>query len=424
MTTTTITADNSHIWYWTRKLPGVAVPAPRGVKLPRVWTRTTSDQTPGWRHRIRMGQDASTTLTGTRYKTKRRTGLYEGIHKTIPLSNFYQSGDMMAGHLTNEPAAATSSVVAKATSAAQIAFAKDYRKRTQQFSGGVFAGQLLQTVHELARPAQGIRKGIDELANLLDRRLRPIIKAKEEAKLTAKVVSETWLEWVFGHRANIQDLDDAATAFRAMAAGRCFDIVRMVGTGEAAEMVSNGLVNYIPDSGLPSGISYARTNRLEVTWAQVTIRGAWKNENPSKEMPLPMNFGVGVLDVLPTAWELIPWSFMADYFINIGDVLDAWQMRFVNFAWMNRTTRSGRSIQMSDLIPGDGSGSTYKPLTAYGGQARSERYDVVRVPITSSWETGFTVKIPGFGSTRWLNIAALIALKGRRRYHGGYVGQD
>jgi hypothetical protein len=421
MTTTTKLVDHSVLWSWAQKLPGVPTETAATLRLVRVHSRTTSDQTPGWRDRIKAGKDASTSLTAVRYVAKRRTGLYEGIHKTNPIFDFHMTGDVMANNgFANVPPAAPASVVTEATSAAQIAFAKAYRKQTQNFSGGVFAGQLLQTVRELARPAKGIREGIDQLALLLQKRLRPVIKVKEEAKLTAKVVSETWLEWVFGHRANIQDLDDASKAFRAMAAGRCFDIVRMIGTGKAELQISNDLVTFSPASSFPSGKNYAQVYRSDTAKCEVTIRGAWKNSNPSSEMPLPGNFGVGVLDVLPTAWELIPWSFMADYFINISDVLDAWQMRFVNFAWMNRTTRSSRTIQYSDLIGGSGAGTTYKPIHAYGGQAKSSRFDVTRVPISSTWETGFTVRIPGFGSTRWLNIAALIALRGKPHTRGGY----
>lgn len=34
-------------------------------------------------------------------------------------------------------------------------------------------------------------------------------------------------------------------------------------------------------------------------------------------------FGFSAKEFVPTLWELLPWSFLVDYFTNVGDILDA-----------------------------------------------------------------------------------------------------
>lgn len=40
-------------------------------------------------------------------------------------------------------------------------------------------------------------------------------------------------------------------------------------------------------------------------------------------LSVPSDFGISVLDIPGTAWELMPWSWLADYLCNIGDLLQS-----------------------------------------------------------------------------------------------------
>lgn len=51
-------------------------------------------------------------------------------------------------------------------------------------------------------------------------------------------------------------------------------------------------------------------------------------------------FGFSQMDVLPTVWELIPWSFLADYFSNIGNVLAAWSFDQASLEWVNKGSKT------------------------------------------------------------------------------------
>lgn len=159
--------------------------------------------------------------------------------------------------------------------------------------------------------------------------------------------------------------------------------------------------------------SYTSVN--DVLSAQATVRGAWKNSSPSGQMPLPELFGAGVADIVPTAWELIPWSFMVDYFSNIGVVLDAWSMRFVNFAWLNLTVRNSRVVQAGGLRTDHNPFVGSDIIVQNESPVRRVRYvvkTVSREKVDNQFETELMVRIPGFPETnKWLNIAALLAMR-------------
>jgi hypothetical protein len=48
-------------------------------------------------------------------------------------------------------------------------------------------------------------------------------------------------------------------------------------------------------------------------------------------------FGFNPQNFIPAAWELLPWSFLADYFTNIGDILTASIVSTKHLAYTNRT---------------------------------------------------------------------------------------
>jgi hypothetical protein len=121
-------------------------------------------------------------------------------------------------------------------------------------------------------------------------------------------------------------------------------------------------------------------------------------------MPLPMRFGLSLSDVVPTAYEAFMWSFLLDYFSNMGDVLDAWCVGMVDFAWLNRTTRSRRIVKFSDAIATPLAGES---RYAYGGHTRVVTKTVKREKVDNFNDAKVLVKLPGSGSTQWLNIAAL-----------------
>lgn len=390
-------------------------------------TSIRQDNIIGWKDRIRRGVDCTTWLEGTRFNYRLTSGrLWAKVpYRSNTLEPVYtMNGRILQGTFDFTIGLCSPSVVSTATAIAQQNFAKQVRKRTRAWQGGVFTGEILQTAKMLASPGKVMFKEIFRLHKNLQNTLKKqkqfrrggvprYVKAlKNNAQHSSSAIASTYLEWKFGVEPLIQDLDDAGKAFRKLASGRQFDTIRVSAGGYADGRVGSDLIPLSNVAGFSYyGIGSHSTRRETYDESEVTYKGAWKADNPSSEMPVPMTFGVSIQDIVPTAWELVPWSFFVDYFTSVGDTLDAWQMRFVSFAWLNRTTRSSRKVSYSDVIvpPTPANGTIY---LGSGGHARGRRDVVSRVPVSgSSFNSGFTLRIPKYGSTKWVNIVALAALR-------------
>lgn len=122
-------------------------------------------------------------------------------------------------------------------------------------------------------------------------------------------------------------------------------------------------------------------------------------------------FGFRLDEFVPTLWELIPFSFLADYFINIGAVIDAYSLNTSNVRWLAMGEFSSNNLE-NEVIPTflPAAGWTYHENSIQLGKPTTKRVIVKsRKPIsTADLMPSLRFKIPG-SSTQWLNIAALSA---------------
>lgn len=378
----------------------------------RVNTRITGPNVPNWQAKIAKGQNVTTSLDGVRFSIPVRRPIdYKGIHTFQAGTKFRGDGFPTTLNFPGQIALPTTEATTKAT----IDFAKKFTSKTQRWSGGVFVGELRETAALLRNPVKSmygltsrLTRDLQRIARDLSRRRRRRTPAGYLFQFTrkewAEAISGTWLAYQFGMKPLVNDANDAAKALRALASGRGYDIIKIVGDGQSQEIPLGDIVGSVfPGLGIPGLlVGTSRTRFI----SEVRFRGGWRSDHPTGEMPVPMTFGTSVLDIIPTAWELIPWSFLVDYFTNVGDVLDAYKLRFVHFAWLNRTVRNRRQAEMSDVRCAPISGNFY--LTAKGGHQIVKTTQVTRIPVSSdAFSAGFHLEVPGMGSNKWLNISAL-----------------
>jgi hypothetical protein len=81
-------------------------------------------------------------------------------------------------------------------------------------------------------------------------------------------------------------------------------------------------------------------------------------------------FGFNPQNFIPAAWELLPWSFLADYFSNIGDILTASIVSTKHLAYTNRTEVVRiRKFGNHKLVPGSAPGANWT-FKASSGSSR------------------------------------------------------
>jgi len=161
------------------------------------------------------------------------------------------------------------------------------------------------------------------------------------------------------------------------------------------------------------GLGYQASTRGDQK-VEIKYRGAVRCDTSNPYVSEQRLWGFSPDNIIPTVWELVPYSFLIDYFTNIGKVLDSFALRKVDLAWGIRTERRLGIYQVVDVRNAN-SKPQYKVLREVTsiGDYRSEAKVVIRTPISSVPIPEFRFRVPGF-ATQWLNIGALVRLKARR----------
>jgi hypothetical protein len=187
------------------------------------------------------------------------------------------------------------------------------------FNLAVELGQMNQTVdllssnlRKLGRAALSLRHGqFDEAARWLGARPR-------NTKLRASDVSGRWLELQYGWLPLLGSSFDAAKAFEALSNGP-----------RSVQFVASVKVPFVAEnSQSPSSFS-CKCFGQHLYRLQFEL---YEELNAARQM--------GLSDPFQVAWELVPWSFVIDWFLPIGTYLsNFYNIPFLKGRWLETTAR-------------------------------------------------------------------------------------
>lgn len=375
-------------------------------------SRTDSGSVSDWKGKLKRGEQATSELQGVRYRYSRCQHF-----ATISLEKQSKTGFDDYGELVwfgalgvNSGAAVPSNADASGLSKAQATAASVFTRRAlaeqRALQGAVSAGELAQTLRMIRRPMQSLRRGVDEYLNAVKKRA----SGNKSRKKKRDIIADTWLEYNLGWRPFINDLNGARDAL-----GRTMteDTRRHVYGSGTARNLQHFEDHWEPGTVTTFDRSWDVLDICSVRYVgQVRVQGG----NPGLKQLL----GVSGRDVLPTIWELIPYSFIADYFVNIGAVVDALSLQFSDgLIWCEKRQKISRTTVFSPpKVKGRNSG-TWKVVgvTSSGSPASITRDDVYRGAQGGFPIPDFQFRIPGVKEvSKWLNIGALLASSKRASY--------
>lgn len=365
---------------------------------------------PNWRLQVRNGQNATTPAGGYRRQFRGAYGTYGHVFGYI---NGIKVPANARRVWTAIPSGLPSPVVpsvgpndSATQNSARMKFAKSVERVSSLFSGGVFLAELRETLNTIKNPAKSLRKHVGDYLSRLNKRQGRMRRLPPKTRLG--VLQDSWLEASFGWMPTLNDLNDARSYLQARQDALYQELVPVKGHAEmlwlmddVAEQTTVGVLQ----------VSHRKRTRR---YAGVFLSGAVSSKAAGQQLINASAMGLAPRSFVPTLWEVIPWSFLFDYFTNIGDVITAWSNQTVALAWGRETSVRETWVDLYD-IKADVTAS-FKPtflvetcsVTPGGYDARIRTFS--RSPITTAPIPSFQFEIPGMG-TKWLNMAALLQFK-------------
>lgn len=358
---------------------------------------------PGWKLATQTGRNASSNFSGNIQKLSATRGKYVVKAKNVLFPQDGHTWTISQGTFT-APSVQTSSglpgisSITPADNMAKTRFVNEIRAGRTALQGGTFMGELRETLSMIRNPAKAWRGGINNYLGAAAKRRR----GSKSSRL--RTLSGLWLEYSFGWKPLIHDLDNAAKALAILQSTP--DPFMMV---KAAGYDRRQVINSITNQAV--GVLGWGLKNLTYTDAIVKYYGVVDIAIPGKSVGLS-TIGARMDEFVPTLWELMPYSFLVDYFTNVGDVLSCWSMglegiRFVTRSQVLLVQQNKETVKPYMINP------AYNHSIERENPCKSESFyrSVTRGPA-GSLVPSLEFTIPGFG-TKWINLAALAAQRKR-----------
>jgi hypothetical protein len=359
------------------------------------WTNSITGVTnPKFKDQIKKGMDATTGMTAY-LRTVRHidgdllietnSGLYARRQGFI-----MTSADPPTGNYDSLSSA-------EAIRDASAAFFRQARNAQRAVQGIVILGELAQTVRMLKGNTSSIMRLFIDWRNRLSRR-RP-----RSAKERLKRAADAWLEFQFGWRPLVSDAKSILSSYSKPRV-----VTRVISASGSKDW-------HLIDSDTTT-ITTGPMKYDEKFWkysrACCYFKGGISIEvGAVGEL---QRWGFTPSDFVPSLYELLPWSFLFDYFTDLGATVEGLCFPKQSIRWSCRSVvKEYRNRYFC--------GNARKDPTLSSGVKRSMntpqetewiRKEVVRTKQNPDvpWPK---VQVPGFGP-KWINLAALYAAKSFR----------
>lgn len=297
---------------------------------------------------------------------------------------------------------------AEAQNTAYIRWNKKLQNEFRAIEGGVLIGELRETMRMLRSPAKALLGKLDKYVTHVSKRNR----GNGNKSSIKKVIADSWLEHSFGWKPFINDIADAHKLYSRLGQK---EMTVKVTSGASAKKQVVGTVS--------AGATYA--NQVQVLWTErhyeeshSRIKGEILVSAVTNTSSILQQAGLTFDQFIPTAWELLPWSFLVDYFTNIGDILAYDTKVYSNLAWH---CVGSRTDLVKEIMVRPNEKAMQKTLGIYyvGGGGTPCKVKLIRRTIARGVDGYLTSYKPRFqfdvslSDNQLINIAALLASANR-----------
>lgn len=316
----------------------------KSYKLARTRTGISN---PSWKKSILNHVQAGTNLSGNfealdASQMVSERGLIDA-NMPSPSIRIYKTRGMLTAYRFNQTKRGGTDLTSDAAvSLAMSKALKQIKSVQRKMSGSVFLGELREAAHMLRSPAEGLRKGIGKYLDDVGKRTKGFRKPSKDPDRWKRAISQSWLEGVFGWIPFVNDLEDAMEAYQKIRDEKADSFAKIRAIGK-----TYGKPYFSEDIYAPLADFYHLTVHKEFQEAICVIRGEVRSRAVATTVDKLKCFGLSTDEFLPTVWELIPWSFLVDYFTNIGDIIENSMTSTSDVTWLMQSTVVDRIYQGS-----------------------------------------------------------------------------
>lgn len=375
-----------------------------------------------WRARIAAGVSATTVMNavkrGTSFEAPELDGFFRGGRSSVgfnPAGAELRTWSMSNGvpynvhlwsmkgkvALANLQFHTDPTLLSRVENNAIMGFRRKLAAARAFLQGTVAVGELRETIRMLRSPMASLRRFFDgyhaTLGSRLGNRRRPLGELND-------TIRDTWLEYSFGIRPLVDDLQGIAAYVVEGALERpprkrtsflAWDVSEANGNDNVTTTYGTILVrrrrerrrHYV-------GVRYSGMVNLDR--ATAFSRLGLTSDNP-----------IGLF--VPTIYELIPLSWLVDYGTNLGAIIEALSNGLGDVLWMERKVLTYQDSRWSDVTIEDyGAGAYWQwGYRSVGDLGTRYTQTFSRSPYVGSLLPSFQWRIPS-RIPQWLNVAAIV----------------
>lgn len=359
------------------------------------WTETRSGAAlPNWKSLVCRAEDATTDFSAS-YRNVEIERAYCVAKFQVPVAGLptpatsFTEGVFLTGSFVSPDA----SVQSLADQRARIIFYKKLQNSQQQLAGGTALAEAREALSMMRSPFKTLRNLVatyPSRAKKLAKKAKrfPTATSQEMRRLNQESVSqalrESYLEESFGWGPLVSDIKSGAEALAEIITGE--PRVKLI-LGKAKSESSNAY-------GVQEGVVFDASSRAiyydydlsDKTEVLRVYRGLLQIDvfAGSNVYAAARSLGLLPSDFVATIYEVMPWSFLIDYFATVGVVINAAVTSTASIKWYNTTEVVKSSRRVSGKLNIAKTSSSFNRGSVVGsvGQSVFVKKDIVRTKLT------------------------------------------
>jgi hypothetical protein len=223
-----------------------------------------------------------------------------------------------------------------------VALSKLYKKlqsERQQWAGASFAAEAMDVLRQFGRPLGGLMALHDRWRRRVHSNQKHLRAVRYDSPAWRDIVSDLWLEYSFGLGPLMSDTADLADALARFVHEKELNQKLRARIRSRGVSVQTAISDW-PWQGCgninlqvkPQIVTRTEYRTQYVCGLQGDIRAPFGSIQRLQEL-----CGFNAAAWVPGIWEAVPWSWLVDYFFNVGNILSAAVTPTDRVAWICKT---------------------------------------------------------------------------------------